>query len=653
MVSEYALQSEKLRADSNQMKSFLLAVFLLMQAGPQSAGVVTGVVRGANGIPVDGVRVYAIGVRDTLEALNTGTAPLEGLTQTDASGRYRLEVMPGRYYIASGSVTSPTFYPGTGNAAAARVVTVASGGLVESIDFSSFVPAARLGLGGLPAGTGVLSGVLRFLDGTPASGIPVVVTSSKSPPNLPGVPTLVSTPASASPGALPRSATFTILFASGTGVSARFFTTSDANGRFTVNGVPVDSYYIAAGYAESPTLYPGVTDLAAAKTITTTTTTNMTTLDLTVPRPPTGSVAIRGRVTALGNAPVAGARVELVSPSPPASAAFGLPSMSPNRFVDAGPDGRFEFIDVRSGSYVARASYSTLHTDSRSIVAAEQPVEDLDFFLSASTLSGRILGEDGSALADVRLFADVLVSTVENPNIVASTILQIASDGSFSRILEAGEYRFYLRVLPEEYSIKSIMTSGGVDLLKENLNFTSTEPVKVDVRVAKRTTSSGPEGVSVKGRTIDAVSGVPSVAERITFCCRGSGPLERFSSPIHADGSFEFSAIPPGHYAVGLQTRTGTPSLFPVGSDVLVGTESLSGLEVLSTPQFGELSAKLAVENGGLPPENFPASVVFTGANGRVRVVVAPGRRDGVFLASLPAGDVTRSLSSICPRGIP
>src|SRR5262245_15641293 len=156
MVSKYALQSEKLWRIRTKMKSFLVALFLLTQAGPQSVGVVTGVVRGANGMPAPAIRVYAIGVRDSLEALNTGTAPLEGLTQTDASGRYRLEVTPGRYYVATGSVNAPTFYPGTTNAAEARVVTVASGGLVEAIDFSSFVPASRSpGMVTLPRGTGV------------------------------------------------------------------------------------------------------------------------------------------------------------------------------------------------------------------------------------------------------------------------------------------------------------------------------------------------------------------------------------------------------------------------------------------------------------------------------------------------------------------
>jgi hypothetical protein len=54
------------------MKSFLLALFLLTQAGPQGAGVVTGVVRGANGMPASGVRVYAIGVRDSLRGLAYG-----------------------------------------------------------------------------------------------------------------------------------------------------------------------------------------------------------------------------------------------------------------------------------------------------------------------------------------------------------------------------------------------------------------------------------------------------------------------------------------------------------------------------------------------------------------------------------------------------
>jgi hypothetical protein len=267
-------------------------------------------------------------------------------------------------------------------------------------------------------------------------------------------------------------------------------------------------------------------------------------------------------------------------------------------------------------------------------------VESLDFLLRAAALSGRILDERGNPIPDVTLFMDAIVSTVRNPNIIASTIFPIANDGSFGRILEPEEYRFFLRSLPEEYSIKSI-TADGVDLMKETLKFTGNTPVKVDVRVAKRTTSSdssAPLAVGVKGRSTDALAGVPSVADRITLCCRESGPVERFSTPLRADGSFEFASIPPGQYTVGHLTKTKTPNLFAVGRDIVVGTDGISGLEVLSTGQLAQVSARLLLENGGLLPEGFSAKVVFLAATGRVQVPGERGR-DGSYFASVPAGE--------------
>jgi hypothetical protein len=174
--------------------------------------------------------------------------------------------------------------------------------------------------------------------------------------------------------------------------------------------------------------------------------------------------------------------------------------------------------------------------------------------------------------------------------------------------------------------------------MKETLKFTGTEAVKVDVRVARRTTPADPAAVSVKGRTIDAVSGAPSVAERITLCCRGVGPIERLSARVQADGSFEFAAVPAGRFTVNLQTKSGTPNLFVVDPDIVVERDGLSGLKVLSTPQFAELSARLVLESGPPPPDGFSATVVFIGANGRVQVP-ATMRRDGSYFASVPAGE--------------
>ena len=416
------------------MKSFLLAAIVLIQAGPQSVGVVTGVVRGANGMPTPAVRVYAIGVRDSGEALDAGPAPLEGLTQSDAAGRYRLEVTPGRYYIAAGSVNAPTFYPGTTDATAARIVSVTSRGLVEAIDFSSFVPAARssrvagVGTAGsvfvsgvATLGSGFVSGVLRYPDGALAAGIPVVATSAAlvpggAAPSPASMAVLVGnnvvqlsqinsgnpsspTPVPPSPPPAPPSAGAVTIRVGSNGLT--LVTSTDATGRYAFPNFPNGTFYIAAGYAESSTIYPGATDLREAKTITTIASANVNTLDFTVTRPPTVSVAVRGRLMFLGDSPAGGASVELLPASSPVSV-FGLPSISPGgSVVSAHPDGRFEFLNVYRGSYVLKAYYPTVRVPEKNVVVTDQSLE-VDLFLPAYMRSGRLFAEDGTALPELQ-----------------------------------------------------------------------------------------------------------------------------------------------------------------------------------------------------------------------------------------------------------
>src|SRR5262245_11649042 len=151
------------------MKRILLALFLA-QAASQDVGVVEGIVHDAAGKPAQGVRVYAIEARGAIQDI--ANAPFEGLTLTDPSGRFRLEISTGRYYVATGSVSAPTFYPGAANPRDAQVVTVSSGRIVEFIDFSSFVPPRQTPV--VSAGlTGVLSGTLHFTDGSPAASVAV------------------------------------------------------------------------------------------------------------------------------------------------------------------------------------------------------------------------------------------------------------------------------------------------------------------------------------------------------------------------------------------------------------------------------------------------------------------------------------------------
>src|SRR5436190_23759595 len=149
----------------------MLIPFLLLFwiQGAQPAGFINGRVLLPTGMPAAGVRVFAVPVRDPADA-SAGTV-LESITQTDAMGQYKLEVPPGRYYVAAGSVEQPTYYPGTAVVKDARVITVAANTTVDGVDFSRFVAATRppSSVFSFSAPTGVLSGVIRFSDGSPAA----------------------------------------------------------------------------------------------------------------------------------------------------------------------------------------------------------------------------------------------------------------------------------------------------------------------------------------------------------------------------------------------------------------------------------------------------------------------------------------------------
>jgi hypothetical protein len=628
------------------LNGLLLALFLA-QVSPQNSGAVTGIVRGANGMPAPGVRVYAMAVRDTAEPANAGTA-LESQAQTDTTGRYRLEVAAGRYYIASGSVDAPTYYPGTTSRADARVISIAAGGRVENIDFSSFVlPVRAPGGAGLaiaplaplpPGSTGVLEGVIRFPDGAPAPGMLVVA-----------VPSAIVTMPAAGTGAVPILSINTIITSPGVGVTGgnpvrrRVVNgynivegRTDSSGRYRVENVPPETYYIATGFADAAIFRPGTSDLRSARTLTTTPATLLNTLDFTIPRQPPG-VPVRGRVTALGGTPAAGANVEVLVSAPPVFtfSSFGLPTRNLNTRITTNADGTFEAPAVLPGDYSVVAYDSGVRTNALSITVTDQAVSGLDFVIPMAALSGRILLEDGSPLPNAQLFADAIVSTVNSPNIISSTIMPLSTDGRFGRILEAEEYRFYLRNLPDEYRITSI-TSGTQDLLKETLKVIATESKNIEIRVARRA-GPAPNEVKVSGSVVDGIAGSPAQAERITFCCLNSGPAERFSSSLRPDGSFEFAGVPPGRYTVDLETRSGLPKLFAINTRVEVANDPLSGLTVLSTPQFGLLLATVVFENVSPLPATTPLSVVFTAATGRVRVTAH--RNADVYMASVPAGE--------------
>ena len=467
------------------MMKLLLSLLLLLQAnrpGPPT-GTITGVVRNNAGTPAVGVRVYAMALSDGKDGLTPGTV-MESLSQTDETGRYRLEVPAGRYYIAAGSVDSPTYFPGTSDVSRAQVISITSAVAIENIDFSSYIPpspgrgrgfqiAGRGGLRGqIP--TGVLSGVIRYPDGSPAGSVAVALT----PSSLVNFAQQMTPPSQNNPrlaAELARAMANLRNF----GSSAARSVQTDRNGAYRFDGLPIDTYYIAAGFADSPTFYPGVADLSAARTVSTTTGTN--TADFIVPLPSKGTT-VRGTIVAAENKPAANATVYLRSNVPP-----GLTTLLPDRprqQATSKPDGSFELAGVLPGNYSVEVALPGTNSMVRSIAVGSQPVDGLQFSFPIATLFGEVLWEDGSLFSEVQTFRQVAVTNLRNPRNAQTIVLSLDNNGKFSRVIEFGEYRFFVPVLTDSYTVKSI-TSGSTDLLRETLKITSTSPVRVEVRLSK------------------------------------------------------------------------------------------------------------------------------------------------------------------------
>ena len=128
----------------SQMKLLAIAWVVFSALGVAQVapgGLVSGTIKLPSGAPAAGIRVWAM----TVQAVNTPAneaSVFVSITQTDGSGRYRLEnIPPGRYYVAAGAVLAPDYYPGTPNLDTATVVTLRDGTVLTRHDFS-LVPSS-------------------------------------------------------------------------------------------------------------------------------------------------------------------------------------------------------------------------------------------------------------------------------------------------------------------------------------------------------------------------------------------------------------------------------------------------------------------------------------------------------------------------------
>src|SRR5882672_4071250 len=105
---------------------YLLPLLFVQQPASPGFGTLSGQLRESDGRPAAGIRVFATPVDAAVVARGGapvparspvpagrggGTAILSSISQTDNQGRYQLtDIVPGSYYIAAGSLASPTYY---------------------------------------------------------------------------------------------------------------------------------------------------------------------------------------------------------------------------------------------------------------------------------------------------------------------------------------------------------------------------------------------------------------------------------------------------------------------------------------------------------------------------------------------------------------
>jgi hypothetical protein len=617
----------------------LLLAFLLIQASPAPKGFATGLVRSANGAPAPGVRVYAIPAGDPNSA-STDAIVFESLAQTDASGRYRLEIPAGRYYIAVGSVTAPTYYPDTASIASAKPISIAAGTTVESVDFSRYTAAASSARGGsviqqptlLAGATGVLSGIVRNFDGSIATGISVAAL----PVSI--LNRSVTGPVSSifyGTGGNQRVLIYqTSAIAGGQATLTGGLAVTDNQGRYQIERVAPGLYNIIAGYANSPTFYPGGpggNDIQKAIAITTTPTTLLATLDITLPPPPT-SVSIRGRVSANDTQPLGGATMGL------SSLDYGIrtPALSVlplriSKVVITGGDGTFEIPDVIPGKYALQALVSGTTRLTKTVEVADAPL-NINFDFSINVVSGHIVWEDGSPFSDPAI-GPVALSTISNPNFISTTLLSVSNNGAFSGVIDPGDYRFYIRSLPAGYLVRS-MTMGSVDLAKDSLHVGGDAPNTVEIRVARKLNS----GARVRGRIMDATTGAPPVADHLELCCFDTGPFERLSAAILPDGSFDFPDVPPGRYTADLRKNSVQTTVGILNRSIEIGDQEKSGMLLVSATQLTSVSAVVTLEDGSNLPANAAVKLALLISPGTSRGTTPPNGAPAADVTSIPMG---------------
>jgi len=312
--------------------------------------------------------------------------------------------------------------------------------------------------------------------------------------------------------------------------------------------------------------------------------------------------------------------------------------------VTIGADGKFEFPNVRPGSYQVvvgpRITMSPV-----TVVVSDKDVTDFRVVIPLSNdVTGNVIVE-GNGPRPRFTVTLTRVDTTANPiNAVATT--------GFTITAPQGQYRVTTTGLAAGYNIKSIKF-GDVDAL--------TQPIALNAAPGQVLTialgvSSPPPWVQVSGR----VTGGSVTSVSIS----GTAMADTLNSTVGPNGTFEFPMVLPGTYTA--RTLPASP-LLPT-TPITVGSTNVTNVEI-RIPATKDVSGKITLRGnvpmprltfslattGAAPAAPGPAALsivngqVISTAAGGVNVPVNPGT-DGVFKVTLPDGE--RRIT-IAPASVP
>jgi len=404
------------------MTSFLLLLSLFAQApaGLQAqAGIVTGVIRTEEGLPLEGIRVAVTPANQPI-----ADSLLESLGPTDSMGRYRLEnVSPGRYNILIGRGNLLRYHPGVVEVARATTIQVVAGSTTAVADM-------------VFPGKNVTGRVVDFATGAGRRIGNLVLCCYSSGQ------TIVSLGALSDPQA-----------------AAGVFRAQIADdGSFVFSSVPPGNYSLSttAGPAN-----PNIISISSALTVGENRAN--TGLQLQV----TSGVEVQGTVLDQAGQPVTGA-VQL-RPSPTNSAfnmtgsptnttggrffvpgsGSSLEAIQDQLFKSAvihsdpiGPDGRFSIKRVYPGTYVLKVNTTGVTLLEREIQVGIGGLANVSLQVPVIKVTGRVIAPDGGPLPKLN-YLRLVRSAPESQTFYAFP----DTTGEFSFLLVPGTYRVFAETL--------------------------------------------------------------------------------------------------------------------------------------------------------------------------------------------------------------